>query len=149
MALSINPNLTQTGYPSVWTQFSYTVTGLNNPTNSKIAFRYFVTNGGPAGQNSNFIGVDAFTVTSTNLENQEFENNKLTIYPNPANDNLILMSNTQISKAQIYDTTGREIVHYNNISNNNIDINFLSKGAYFIKAEDNNGNMTTAKFIKN
>ena len=60
LAVDVNPSLTTTGYPVVWTQFSYTVIGMPTPTPSKIAFRYFVTGGGPTGANSEYIGVDYF-----------------------------------------------------------------------------------------
>ena len=49
--IEINPTLALTGYPDSWTQFSYTVTGLTGVTSCKFAFRYYVTNGGPAGAN--------------------------------------------------------------------------------------------------
>jgi hypothetical protein len=53
---SINPNLTLVGFPTTWTQ--YTVTMPASGT-GRVAFRYNVTNGGPAGDNSNFIGIDS------------------------------------------------------------------------------------------
>ena len=56
--VSVNPTLTSTGYPEVWTQYSVTITGVPTPTTGRFAFRYFVTDGGPSGANSNFIGVD-------------------------------------------------------------------------------------------
>ena len=59
---SINPNLTKGGYPNVWTEFTITLSGLPaGGTSGRIAFRYFVTDGGPAGDNSNFIGIDSFS----------------------------------------------------------------------------------------
>lgn len=58
--LVINPNLTTTGYPNVWTQYSIT---YGSSFNGAIAFWYNVTGGGPSGSNSDFIGVD--TITST------------------------------------------------------------------------------------
>lgn len=56
----INPNLTTSGYPLTWTKFEYTVTGLSAPSKRRIAFRYYVPNGGPAGINSFAIGIDKF-----------------------------------------------------------------------------------------
>ncbi len=56
--LTINPTLTLTGYPSVWTMFSATVSGLGGPTSGRFAFNYNVTNGGPNGTNADYIGVD-------------------------------------------------------------------------------------------
>jgi hypothetical protein len=63
LLLTVNPNLTTTGYPNDWTNFSATITGLSGPTSGAIAFRYFVTNGGPLGDNSDYIGIDTVTVT--------------------------------------------------------------------------------------
>lgn len=60
LLLDINPTY-QTGtanYPETWTQFSATITGLGGPTSGRAAFRYFVEDGGPAGNNSNYIGID-------------------------------------------------------------------------------------------
>ncbi|HEX8371000.1 MAG TPA: choice-of-anchor J domain-containing protein [Pyrinomonadaceae bacterium] len=61
---SINPGLTVGGYPDVWTEFTITLAGLPaGGASGRIAFRYFVTNGGPAGDNSNYIGIDTFSYT--------------------------------------------------------------------------------------
>lgn len=57
--LVINPNLTTTGYPSTWTQFTVTnADGLPRSGKGRIAFRYFVTGAGPTGTNSDYIGID-------------------------------------------------------------------------------------------
>ena len=58
LLLDINPTYTLTGYPVVWTQFSVTITGLGGPTAGRLAFRYFVENGGADGANSDYIGID-------------------------------------------------------------------------------------------
>ncbi len=58
LMLSINPTLTTGVYPVTWTQYTVTVSGLSGPTSGRLAFRYFVTNGGPAGSNSDYIGID-------------------------------------------------------------------------------------------
>src|SRR5207249_10586509 len=62
LMLDINPTYTSTGYPSAWTQFSVTVSGLASPTTGRLAFRYFVENGGPHGTNPTHIGIDTFQV---------------------------------------------------------------------------------------
>ena len=65
LLLDINPTLAVGGYPNAaWTQFNVTISGLGGPTSGRIAFRYFVTNGGPSGANSNIIGIDSLTYTS-------------------------------------------------------------------------------------
>lgn len=76
LACDINPTLssssTSTGgcgnpYPQTWTLYTITVTGVGStPVAGRIAFRYFVTNGGPSGTNSNLIGLDEFSYQSDN-----------------------------------------------------------------------------------
>lgn len=65
LLLDINPTLNTTAYPQTWTQYTVTISGLSGPTSGRVAFRYFVTNGGPNGANSNYIGIDTYSYTST------------------------------------------------------------------------------------
>jgi len=61
--LDINPNYAIAGYPNAWTQFTVTVSGPGPPITGRIAFRYFVENGGPSGTNSDYIGIDTLQIT--------------------------------------------------------------------------------------
>lgn len=61
--LTINPNLTTTDYPATWTQYTATISGLSAPTSGRVAFNYYVTNGGPTGSYSDFIGLDTLLFT--------------------------------------------------------------------------------------
>jgi len=63
LLLDINPTLTTTGYPTTWTQYTVTLSGLAGPTSGRIAFRYFVTGGGLNGTNSDYIGIDNVVYT--------------------------------------------------------------------------------------
>lgn len=63
--LTINPTLVTGVYPQAWTQFTATVTGVPTATQGRFAFRYFVTNGGPSGANSDYIGIDTLVFTTT------------------------------------------------------------------------------------
>ena len=65
LLLSINPTLTTTGYPTSWTQFTVTVSGLAANMTGRFAFRYFVTNGGPVGRNAFYIGIDTVNYSDT------------------------------------------------------------------------------------
>jgi hypothetical protein len=62
--LNINPNQQLFGYPDTWTQYSVTLNGLNGPTSGAFAFHYAVSNGGPLGYNSDYIGIDTVKVTA-------------------------------------------------------------------------------------
>ena len=75
--LDLNPTLTSSpfnnsdfagsGYPTSWTKFEITISGLPNgtiPQKHRIAFRYYVRNGGPDGAVSDEIGIDDFDFIS-------------------------------------------------------------------------------------
>jgi hypothetical protein len=64
LMLSVNPTLVTGVYPITWTQYTVTISGLSGPTSGRMAFRYFVTNGGPSGSNSDYIGIDNVVFTS-------------------------------------------------------------------------------------
>jgi len=64
LLLDINDLYSVSGFPSVWTQYTITLSGLGGPTNGRLAFRYFVENGGPSGSNSDYIGIDDVTYTA-------------------------------------------------------------------------------------
>jgi hypothetical protein len=61
--LTINSGLTTTGYPTTWTQYTATISGVTGSVTGRYAFHYNVTNGGPAGANSDFIGIDEVLYT--------------------------------------------------------------------------------------
>lgn len=61
---TINPTLAVGGYPENWTLVTLTVSGLSSVVDGRLAFRYFVTDGGPTGNNSSAIGVDDFRYTA-------------------------------------------------------------------------------------
>lgn len=69
--LDINPDLVYSSvlhpdvfaYPSQWTKFTVTISGLNAPLKSRFTFRYFVTDGGSNG-NASGIGIDAVAYKS-------------------------------------------------------------------------------------
>jgi hypothetical protein len=63
--LTVNPALTAAGYPSVWTNFTATLSGLpSGGVTGRFAFHYDVPNGGPSGANSDFIGIDNVVCTA-------------------------------------------------------------------------------------
>jgi hypothetical protein len=65
--LDINPNYVITGYPTTWTQYTATITGLVKPVTGRLAFRYFVENGGTdtSSANSEYIGLDTIQFSCT------------------------------------------------------------------------------------
>lgn len=63
LLLDINPGLNST-YPTTWTKYTLTVAGVTGTISARFAFRYYVTNAGPSGANSDMIGVDKFEFVS-------------------------------------------------------------------------------------
>ena len=59
--LTVNPTQTSGGYPSTWTQFSATLSGLPaGVTQGRLGFRYFVTD---TSVNGDYIGIDTLVVS--------------------------------------------------------------------------------------
>lgn len=70
LLIDINPTYNTGGgpppanYPEVWTEVTLTVSGVSAGATGRFAFRYFVEDGGPAGDNSNYIGIDTVSYTT-------------------------------------------------------------------------------------
>ena len=62
LLLDIDPNY-EGIYPDIFTEFTITLSGLPGPTSGRLAFRYFVENGGLNGANSDYIGIDTLSYT--------------------------------------------------------------------------------------
>jgi hypothetical protein len=74
LLLDINPNYEVGGYPQVWTLFTVPVTGLpSGIATGRLAFRYFVENGGPTGTNSDYIGIDTLQFDAAGIFLDGFE----------------------------------------------------------------------------
>ena len=88
------------------------------------------------------------------LETNDFESNKLQLYPNPAtNDlNIKLQDNTTNYKVAIYNTLGSMVFESNNQlsdNNNSINVSQLNSGIYFVKITDNENKIYQKRLIKN
>lgn len=95
---------------------------------------WLVTNGGVSVFNSaaNYIG--------------NCEKNKLFLYPNPADDHLIIKNFEQNLEIRIYDLSGKLLINYK-LENEQVDISKLPNGFYTIKIRLNNREIVN-KFVK-
>jgi len=59
LLLTVNEDLTVTGYPSTWTEFGGELATVGGRF-GRLAFRYWVPDGGQNGANSDYIGLDSF-----------------------------------------------------------------------------------------
>ncbi|MCP4247648.1 MAG: hypothetical protein GY778_11415 [bacterium] len=64
LMLQINPALAVGVYPESWTRYTVTLSGIGAPTSGRLAFRYYVTDAGPSGNNSYYIGIDTVDVSA-------------------------------------------------------------------------------------
>ena len=152
LCVSVNPNLAAGFiYLNSWTQYSYTVSGLTTPTAVKFGFRYFVTDAGTNGSNSDIIGIDTFSVDRVVASTESFFKNHLSIYPNPTDGVLNINSNSKvvINSSSINDLNGRVIkeVNLDGINNPSINISDVNPGIYFLKVTTDQG-IGTCKVIK-
>jgi len=149
LGVTVNPNLASGFvYPKTWTKYSFTVSGVgNNPVAAKFAFRYYVTDGGPSGSNSDLIGIDTFSIDRGVLATNEIStaNKVISVYPNPATDYLTIKSEEKISAVEIYDIAGKKIPV--SVEGNIIDVRKLNAGTYLINFETKAGKISE-KFIK-
>lgn len=92
---------------------------------------------------------DNFVITTGNLSTKPFEETKLSVFPNPAKNNISLKlpANTNVSEVAIYNLTGQKVLNTNQTQS--IDVSQLSAGTYLLKAIDTDGKSFTKKVIKN
>lgn len=86
------------------------------------------------------------------LSTNDFENNKLKLYPNPATDELNIQLNATATnfKISIYNTLGSLVLENENQTNssNSINISALNSGMYFVKITDTENNVFQKRLLK-
>lgn len=86
------------------------------------------------------------TEVINSLQTNQFDINKLVLYPNPTNGKLFLEVNFEIKEINLLNIYGQRISSF--INKNEIDISDFANGIYFLKIEDLNGKMIIKKVIK-
>lgn len=123
-----------TGTPSTGSAGTYTVTA-NITAN---------TNFGPAAVSGSW----PLTVTGV-AGIKSYSNANMIIAPNPAASELVISADFHFGKIQIIDALGKIVISHdaNYADQTNIDVHNLSKGVYFLQANDGKS-VITRKFIK-
>ncbi len=145
LALDINPELAQGGYPEAWELQTVTIEGVPAATDVRIAFRYFVTDAGPAGNNSNFIGIDSVEVDSVlSLADNTIEGLSTFV----ANNALTINARNPLENVTIHAINGQVVVSQKLVNTTEtIDISALPTGMY-IASVQTEGQVETIKFVK-
>jgi uncharacterized repeat protein (TIGR01451 family) len=94
------------------------------------------------------IETNTATTTVALLAKDTFENQSVSVYPNPVKDKLHITANGNITSIQLFDVQGRLIsTSVENSSNVAFDLSKNSVGVYFVKVHTNNG-VKVEKIIK-
>ena len=147
LLLEINPFLLVGEYPEDWELQTVVVSGLTGPTTTSLAFRYWVTDGGPTGANSNYIGIDTMEINEILSVSDESFNN-FNYYIN-TNSQLVLKASTSLENIQLYNLLGQQVLT-KTLSNTNETINIasLDAGIYIAKVSIQ-GKSKSFKIVKN
>ncbi len=107
---------------------------------------HYVLSGGFSNQANSegvFVYKDATSVKDNAIKN-------LLVYPNPANNYVkVSIPNNHIKEIVLFDVTGKEVAHYNNldISNYTLDLSHFNKGFYLLKVTDEHQANQTIKLV--
>lgn len=155
----VNPDLTIADYPGDWTNYTTVINSVPNSAAGvgRIAFNYNVTDGGPSGANSNFIGLDLVHygdyVQGVGTQTVQNSNVSYSFFPNPTVDVLTVSFNepTIANQAiEIYDMTGKAVYSASvaeGTSTLSIDVKGLSAGAYLLEVYKNK-QVIVDRFVK-
>ncbi|RMB56621.1 T9SS C-terminal target domain-containing protein [Dokdonia sinensis] len=147
LLLEINPDLNTTDYPLDWQEFTVTISGLTDETAARVAFRYFVTDGGPGGNNSNAVGVDTLTITDNTLS---LDDNNIAGFTQflDTNSNLNLRANVTLENVALFNIVGQQVVNKSLSSNNEtVNLSDLNAGVYIARVSVA-GQTETFKIVK-
>lgn len=145
LLLSVNENLDVGGYPETWTEFTAIVTGLSGVVDTSVAFRYFVTDAGPNGANSNYIGIDRVTVEDPlSVGDNAFDGLSHSVNAGMLN----VRANQPLTGVEIYNVLGQQVITQRLSSNNEqINISALNAGVYIARVMIE-GQTTSFKIVK-
>jgi uncharacterized delta-60 repeat protein len=113
---------------------------LIQPDRKILVAGWFITyNGNPVGRITRLLPTNLALVT------EEFKRQSLTIYPNPATNEIYFSE--ELTEIAVYDLLGKKM----NVSStlNSANISTLPQGIYILKGLENNGKIITRKVVKN
>lgn len=103
----------------------------------------------PDGTGSFKLGWPTFKkLNCANGVDEILDNNKLVVYPNPANQSIVIRHQSSVKTIEIANVVGQVCISIINHTSEIINIEYLPSGIYFIKATDEKGNQFNSKFIK-
>jgi hypothetical protein len=138
----------KTGVNAVWT-FSWTAPITATTVTFYGAFNYANNNSTTSGD---IIKTSSLSVIAnpTGIESEKNIENSISIFPNPANNIVHILTPNKINNATIYSLEGKiiKIVSEQELASKTITVNELSSGVYFLQLNSNEKHKLI-KFIKN
>ncbi|WP_452218537.1 leucine-rich repeat protein [Lacinutrix undariae] len=90
-------------------------------------------------------GAYEFGSLTLGVNNFSFLEKKITLYPNPTTSVLNIKMTSHLKQATIYSVLGRKVLE---TTSKTIETSNLKTGLYLIKIEDENGNVSTKRFMR-
>lgn len=92
------------------------------------------------------MGVYEFGSSTLSISDFELDRNNIKIYPNPTTTVLNIKMESSLKQITIYSVLGKEVLR---VKSKTINVTNLRSGIYVIKIEDENGYVTSKRFVKN
>ena len=115
-------------------------------TKASIFFN-FGTTGATAGEKTYYWDDMYFGALYTDIKQLNTTKNSVSVYPNPAENDLYITSKTALRKVELYNVVGTQVKEYGNVFQS-VNVSDLKTGIYVIRITDVNGKTVTSKFIK-
>ena len=98
------------------------------------------SNGGRSALKNSNVSVNCSGIISAT--NNFLSNINLNIYPNPSKGNLVINASEKIITISVFNIVGKEVISNAKTNNNQLDLNQLSNGVYFINISTEKGKIT-------
>lgn len=92
-------------------------------------------------------GMGSFDFSTLTITEAEFPNVGLKIYPNPAKDVVYIKSDSPLTKVELFDILGKQVLT-STAPEQELKIDHLKAGVYFVKAYTAKGNVTKKMVIE-
>ena len=104
--------------------------------------------GGGSGLSGTFT-IDEFVILDNTLSTDSNVKSNFSVYPNPVKDVVKISGANAVSEVAVYDLTGKSVIPFTKIRDNELDISSLNTGMYMLKIAGTNGDIETKKLVKN
>jgi hypothetical protein len=82
------------------------------------------------------------------MNSYEVTYEQLTLYPNPARDQIYWNRGLTLRDVSVYDILGRQVLDQKGAALQSLDLSILSKGTYFLEGIDKEEQIYRGKFVK-